>query len=1349
MMNDGLSVAYRRLCAWCDSGASSYQQQSLIDGLCGDVKLLQPHVARLFRGGDQDLVGLMSKGLGRAVQRSYRSSDRTPIDQPCSALLLQWLHPLFEVLVQKGYPSLALAMHTLVAQVYDALKHEDPENGERTAVRWERVHAIAATLPLPTEKDEALQSLLLSWWSAWWVVAVVQQSDTKSELGSQQLFEVVKAVGRRIASHASSSCPTAAAAMGWVQCWLQCVAAAPSSAAFYVAVRSAFQMLMPAATGSSGWDERVGMTLPAVSDEDGEFVSPLRLLHLAASSEITCGSFNAFWIAGIRDRLVRAAAAEAQQQLAVWKKNFLATTLLQQDALMSAAGELKEDALLDAIHQAQHSLRPISPSTPLATELLLCCGQLEEQLPVYQIREGKSATAAHVLLGLHWEEQRGVGPRGFLSDPLTRYLIHWMQHSSEPTPIPSAPHWLRRLKCALHCHTEGRSHSSHSSDSSPLFQPSDSPARCSPSLASHTPPPFLHYSALIEPLLGCHPTVTEREAMRDLLLGIGSHPIVEGSQQLDPATPAARRVPDTQVAEAGDPGGLLRLRALMDVLQNPASTTASGDERREAVMALWRERLGVCSIGVGFCRLVRGLLQRAQLDLAMRYLHVLRKCLLAQPSKHLLRCWLLGVAAYAETVVAAPSDGFVGEWQEVSGGSAVGWASIRFALRGLVREEDERGARQPPAAAVVSPPPPRGSGSFAARVDLFEKALQAVGEDEDRGKEEVSFASSGLAAPAVQAVVVEVSLSGERLTLRRRCQSLGSSASATSPDCTVRVDRDIGSSLRVELDLLSSLVRENKAQLRQGQATSGPSAENDEELHRQVQQEETNSHANSREAKQRWWAARFALEEELQALVDRVEALLSNAGRVLLLGQLSPQHLQPLVSQVATDLSAVCIQHVPLCDRATLHRLLTLLLQSFPFLVEPATVGGNARTTAGEEVVMPTATAVVKQKGRSVRRDFAIVSYRFHEEEGSEDMRSRLAITEQFIALWAALLRGYSEEQQQQQPAEGAFGRSASHNWRGELAEWLLSSHSSVRRWLWSFLNLFLRASTEEAMSVEGSVGDLRRLPRQHLFLHLTSPCLHAFPWESLRVCRLFSVSRIPSEDFLSRWATAASSLPLKLATPVFQSPFFLVDPNATGITDTLRRPDGAGRDDRPLVVETGELASFLSRQPSSPSLIQYLQTALKVVKKEVSVDGESGHQQQHSAYVYVGHKAGEPYVGSPRRTLLDAVPSFLRQRSSAVFAFPTVLVMGCSSASSRRWWEGFLHAGAPAFIGCAWDVTDRDVDGLLLSLLGSHLPTADEEEGGGRWTLGEALASARARCKLPMLTGAAVVMYGLNQSIA
>jgi len=123
-------------------------------------------------------------------------------------------------------------------------------------------------------------------------------------------------------------------------------------------------------------------------------------------------------------------------------------------------------------------------------------------------------------------------------------------------------------------------------------------------------------------------------------------------------------------------------------------------------------------------------------------------------------------------------------------------------------------------------------------------------------------------------------------------------------------------------------------------------------------------------------------------------------------------------------------------------------------------------------------------------------------------------------------------------------------------------------------------------------------------------------------------------------------------------------------------------------------------------------------------------------AFLYSGHGAGLAVCPREDLSSLGAGP-----------LSPLCLVMGCSShrptprggaASSvpaHAYWAG----GARATAGCLWDVTDGDVDRFTAALV------AGMAAPGGPRPLSALLSEARAVCRLPFLTAAAVVAHGAD----
>jgi len=122
--------------------------------------------------------------------------------------------------------------------------------------------------------------------------------------------------------------------------------------------------------------------------------------------------------------------------------------------------------------------------------------------------------------------------------------------------------------------------------------------------------------------------------------------------------------------------------------------------------------------------------------------------------------------------------------------------------------------------------------------------------------------------------------------------------------------------------------------------------------------------------------------------------------------------------------------------------------------------------------------------------------------------------------------------------------------------------------------------------------------------------------------------------------------------------------------------------------------------------------------------------------FLYAGHGAGETYT--PHQTIA----------STLVDPCKAALLFGCSSGVLRVQGVGGGHgaavgllvAGVTSVAGNLWDVTGGDEDRLAVHVLQQWTKLAKE---GGRQPLAGSIRAAAGACKLPSLTGGAMVLYG------
>jgi separase len=115
----------------------------------------------------------------------------------------------------------------------------------------------------------------------------------------------------------------------------------------------------------------------------------------------------------------------------------------------------------------------------------------------------------------------------------------------------------------------------------------------------------------------------------------------------------------------------------------------------------------------------------------------------------------------------------------------------------------------------------------------------------------------------------------------------------------------------------------------------------------------------------------------------------------------------------------------------------------------------------------------------------------------------------------------------------------------------------------------------------------------------------------------------------------------------------------------------------------------------------------------------------------YFGHGGGEKYFTFRQLRKFRSVPKriFLFGCSSSRIVAPQNYNV-CSTALSY-----LFIPGVRSVIGCLWDVTDKDLDMLSLTVM--------REMKRGKESLPRILGEARRQCKLKYLNGASVVLYG------
>lgn len=237
--------------------------------------------------------------------------------------------------------------------------------------------------------------------------------------------------------------------------------------------------------------------------------------------------------------------------------------------------------------------------------------------------------------------------------------------------------------------------------------------------------------------------------------------------------------------------------------------------------------------------------------------------------------------------------------------------------------------------------------------------------------------------------------------------------------------------------------------------------------------------------------------------------------------------------------------------------------------------------------------------------------------------------------------------------------------------------------------------------SLNSSVSD-----RNPLIIILDKVVQH-LPWENLPILRNRPVSRMPSLYYLKVQMSY-----LHHRNSVITDGF---DPKSTFY---VLNPD----DNLPCTQEIFQ-KSFESTEGWEG-----------VVSKPPTADQFISALTQKDTMIYCGHGNGNKYLHG----------DYLQQLNCRAVA----LLMGCSSGQMEA--KGILDetgminnyylAFCPVIVANLWDVTDRDIDRFLQTLLNNWILSKDET----KISLTEAVVKARSACKLPYLIGCAPVVYGI-----
>ncbi|KAG8827345.1 hypothetical protein FRC19_003922 [Serendipita sp. 401] len=266
-----------------------------------------------------------------------------------------------------------------------------------------------------------------------------------------------------------------------------------------------------------------------------------------------------------------------------------------------------------------------------------------------------------------------------------------------------------------------------------------------------------------------------------------------------------------------------------------------------------------------------------------------------------------------------------------------------------------------------------------------------------------------------------------------------------------------------------------------------------------------------------------------------------------------------------------------------------------------------------------------------------------------------------------------------------------------------------------------LRRILREIRHIQTKKANLGK--KQHLFLILDRN-LQAIPWESTPILRGRAVSRVPSLAFLfdslrlakARRAGDDGPLPVDRFSINPSHTFYVLNPGGD-----LRRTEEKFK---PWVQQMSKVgwSGIIGRKPTEFELVNAL--------------------DRSDLFIYFGHGGAEQYIrGSRIRTLKNCAAAMLWGCSSGLMADA-----GDFERSGTPY--NYLIGGCQSLVANLWDVTDKDIDKFAEAVFKELRMDVEgvktELESSEGVSVVDAVARARSVCKLPYLTGAAPIVYGI-----
>ncbi|KAJ1919812.1 separin protein [Mycoemilia scoparia] len=286
----------------------------------------------------------------------------------------------------------------------------------------------------------------------------------------------------------------------------------------------------------------------------------------------------------------------------------------------------------------------------------------------------------------------------------------------------------------------------------------------------------------------------------------------------------------------------------------------------------------------------------------------------------------------------------------------------------------------------------------------------------------------------------------------------------------------------------------------------------------------------------------------------------------------------------------------------------------------------------------------------------------------------------------------------------------------------------------------------------------------EHFILLVDKYC-QQIPWESINVLRDKPASRLPSMPFLAdrinrmrsnRYSNTQRTVVRRGSSNGVASPSARLSHSSSLTFGTpeyntaalIKKSSSSPHNVDGVVVDSSSLYYILNPEGD----LSRTQSAFEgFLREEPRWKGSIGRPpmsaecenalSNHDIFLYFGHGGAEHYIKKRQ----------VRQLSQCAVS----LLLGCSSGYLKPAGEfdstgtaiNYLIGKCPTLVANLWDVGDKDIDRFSVEMLKRWQlmdPNKDLGKPGSKTSLVEAVSQSRGVCRMPYLTGAAPVIYGI-----